>query len=51
MWTVVRMGKFLGADVSESEKIFETEDQAREYASKIILKPGVFGIMIEYYQD
>ena len=51
MWTVVRMGKFLGADVSEAEKTFSTEHEAREYASKIILKPGVFGVMIEYYQE
>lgn len=51
MWTVVQMGKFLGADVSESERKFKTEDEAREYASKIILNPGVYGIMIEYYHD
>ncbi len=51
MWTVVRMGKFLGADVSESEKTFRTEVEAREYASQIILKNEVYGVMIEYYHD
>lgn len=51
MWSVVKMGKFLGADVSESERQFSTEVQAREYAARIIKLPGVYGVMIEFYND
>ena len=48
MWTVIKMGKFLGADVSEAEKQFATEQQAREYAAQAIKRPGVYGVMLEY---
>ena len=51
MWTVVSMGKFLGADVSEAEIKFATEQQAREYAAQAIQKPGVYGVMLEYYNN
>lgn len=51
MWTVIKMGKFLGADVSESQRSFNSEDEARKYASKIILKPDIYGVMIEYYPE
>ena len=49
MWSVIQMGKFLGADVSESERQFTTEQQAREYAAQVIQRPGVYGVMLEYY--
>ncbi|WP_157493346.1 hypothetical protein [Desulfonatronovibrio magnus] len=51
MWSVIKLGKFLGADVSESERSFKTEQQAREYAALIIKLSGVYGVMIEYYND
>lgn len=51
MWEVVKMGKFLGADVSESERTLQDEAQAREYAARIIKLPGVYGVMLEYYND
>lgn len=51
MWTVIKMGKFLGADVSEAEKEFATEQQAREYAAQMIKQSGVYGVMIEFYND
>ncbi len=51
MWSVVQMGKFLGADVAESERKFTDEAQAREYASIVIKQPGVYGVMLEYYSE
>ncbi|WP_157493192.1 hypothetical protein [Desulfonatronovibrio magnus] len=50
MWSVIKMGKFLGADVSESEHVFENETKAREYAALIIRQSGVYGVMIEFYE-
>ncbi len=44
------MGKFLGADVAESERIFWEESKAREYAALIIRQSGVYGVMIEFYE-
>ncbi|WP_157493205.1 hypothetical protein [Desulfonatronovibrio magnus] len=51
MWSVVKMGKFLGADVAESERIFENEVKAREYAAFIIKQSGVYGVMLDYYDN
>ncbi len=51
MWSVIKMGKFLGADVAESESTFQDETQAREYAARIIKQPDVYGVMLEYYSE
>ena len=51
MWFVVPLGRFLVDDPSETAQSFETEDSAREHASKLILQPGVYGVVLEYHNN